>query len=170
MTKGSDSWSCASPGLRALFLFGGLPFAIAAVTVSAAAALVARRVLRSQVGLHPGGGVPFKDPSKDVHTGPSRVCLAPDFLLSVLNGGGGGLSCSPFGLLASAGSHLFREPLQMGLLRFQGLDPCYSLGPLPGELPWRGLNGLLLCGVRLSLGQNLLVGVFLRLLYCPLLG
>ena len=64
-----------------------------------AAAVAAPGVLRVQVYPHPRGGVPFEEPSKGVHTGPSGGLVALDILPGLLQSPDGGLSGMPLASL-----------------------------------------------------------------------
>ena len=119
---------------------------------------------------HFGGGVPFEKLSKGLHSGSSRGSLAAELGLRLLHRGDCGCDSSPFGFLPSKSRLGFAGLLQPSLLRFQRRQLRLRLGPLLSDLPSRGLDGVLLGGVRLGLSRRFGVGPFLRLLLCPLLG
>ena len=118
---------------RPLCPLGGLPLALAAGTGGADVALAAWRVLRVKVDLHPGGGVAFDEPSRGVHAGPSRQCLALDLPLRLLHSRGGCRGRTPLGLLVGAGGLLLTLLLEPSPLCLQGPDLSLGLGLLLGN-------------------------------------
>ena len=116
---------------RPLCPLGGFPSALAAGTGGADVALAARRVLRVKVDLHQGGGVAFDEPSRGVHAGPSRQCLALDPPLRLLHSRGGCRGRTPLGLLVGAGGLLLTLLLEPSPLCLQGpLSLSLGLGLL----------------------------------------
>ena len=147
---------------------GGLPLTLPPSVGGGATAPTA--VCVDLVQRHLGGGVPFEKLSKGLHSGSSLGSLAAELGLRLLHRGGCGCGSSPFGFLPGMSRLGFPGLLQPSLLRFQRHQLRLSLGPLLSDVPSRGLDGVLLGGIRLGLGRCIGVGSFLRLLLCPLLG